>query len=80
MRRAHADLAGLTGGDFLVIIVQNLDLAGCDRKSAGQEQLRRLRIVIRLAQHRKRVKSGIQSPFRFYRNGLWRKVPALTRH
>ena len=65
---AHADFAGLAGCDLLVVIVQNLDLAGGDRESAGQEQFRRLRIVVRLAQHRHRIAFGLAIELREHRS------------
>jgi hypothetical protein len=64
---AHADLAGLAGRDFLVVIVENLDLAGGDRESAGQKQLRRLGIVVGLAQHRHRIAFGLAVELREHR-------------
>ena len=67
MRRAHADLAGLAGGDFLVVIVENFDLAGGDREAAGQEQLRRFGIVVGLAQHRHRIAFGLAVKLREHR-------------
>ena len=67
MRRAHADLAGFAGGDFLIVVVEHLDLAGGDRKTAGREQLRRLRVVIRLAQHRHRIAFGLAVELREHR-------------
>ena len=67
MRRAHADLAGLAGFDLLVVVVEDLDLAGGDRKAAGQEQLRRLRIMVGLAQHRDRIAFGLAVELREHR-------------
>jgi len=59
MRRAHADLAGLSGFDFTVVVAENFDVAGGDRKSAGQEEIRSLWIMVRLAQHRDRIALGL---------------------
>ena len=67
MAGAHADFAGLAGRDFLVVIVENLDLTGGDRETAGQKQLRRLGIVIRLAQHRHRIAFGLAVKLREHR-------------
>src|SRR5258706_5199273 len=59
MRRADANLAGLTGLDLMVLVVENFHLAGCDREATGQEQFRGLRIMIRLAQHRDWIALGL---------------------
>ena len=67
MRRAHADLAGLAGRDLLVVLVEDLDLAGGDREAAGQKQLGRLRIVVGLAQHRDRIAFGLAVKLREHR-------------
>src|SRR3954463_6421530 len=59
MRRTDANLAGLAGSDLMILIVQNLDLAGGDRKTAGQEQFRGVWIMVALAQHRYRIALGL---------------------
>jgi hypothetical protein len=48
------NLAGFAGFDLPIAIAENFDVAGGDRKTAGQEQFGRFGIVIRLAQHRHR--------------------------
>src|SRR5258708_39754519 len=67
MRRTHADLAGLAGFDLPVIVVENLDLASGNRKSAGQKKLWRFGVMIRLAQHRDRTALGLAVELRKYR-------------
>ena len=67
MAAANADLAGLAGCDFLVVIVENLDLTRGDREAAGQKQLRRLGIVVGLAQHRHRIAFGLAVKLREHR-------------
>ena len=68
MAGAHADLAGLAGGDFLVVIVEDLDLTGGDRESAGQKQLRRFGIVVSFAQDRHRIAFGLAVKLREHRS------------
>ena len=67
MRRAHADLAGLALLHLPVVVVEDLHLAGGDRKAAGQEQLGRFRIMVGLAQHRHRIAFGLAVELREHR-------------
>ena len=55
MRRTDANLAGLAGSDFMILIVEDFYFAGGDRKTAGQEQFRGVWIMVALAKHRYRI-------------------------
>jgi hypothetical protein len=59
VRGAHADLARLADRRFLVVLVEDLHLAGGNRDAAGFEQLRPRAVVLGLAQDRDRVALGL---------------------
>src|ERR1700728_4703433 len=59
VRRPHTDFARLAYWHFLVVAVEDLDLASRNRKTAGFEQFRTLPVMFGFAQYRHRITFGL---------------------